>query len=185
MTPGIQSSLFIVFSIIVISLSASLGSLNGIKVQADIPAFNGVTGRNKVVDESFLKNKKALIYFGYTACGGICYPRVQLFKKIKQDFNENISFIFITIDPDNDTTERMYNYFDYAGDDFHSLIIKDKSFFDAIRRQLANGPDLKKDPVNHSDFVYFSDNGKLKSIYAGSLIDSNKIIEDINLLKDI
>ena len=183
MKSGIQSVLFIALSILVLSLSTSFGALNGVKIQAEVPEFNGVTGRGKIVDENFFNNKRALIYFGYTACGGICYPRVQLFKEINNKLKEDVVFVFVTIDPDNDTKKRLYSYFDYAGDNFHSLIIKDKSFFDSLRRQLANGPDLRKDPVNHSDFVYFSDDGKLKSIYMGNLVDSEKIIEDINLLK--
>ena len=51
-----------------------------------------------------------LIFFGYTHCPDVCPVTLSEFKQIKQglgDRADKVRFVFITVDPDRDTVEKM------------------------------------------------------------------------------
>jgi len=57
--------------------------------------------------------KVVLIFFGYTNCPDLCPITLTDFKRIKAELGdqaEDIRFIFITVDPERDTLERLQNY---------------------------------------------------------------------------
>jgi len=71
---------------------------------------------------SSLKGKAVLTFFGYTRYPDIC-PLV--FSKFKQTIErlgldaENVAFIFVTVDPERDTSEVVKKYTSY----FHERIV--------------------------------------------------------------
>lgn len=54
-----------------------------------------------------------LIFFGYTHCPDVCPVTLSDFKKIKEQLGEgaeSVRFVYITVDPERDTQERMKTY---------------------------------------------------------------------------
>jgi protein SCO1/2 len=54
-----------------------------------------------------------LIFFGYTNCPDVCPVTLSEFKRIKAqlgDQADQVRFVFITVDPERDTQERMLAY---------------------------------------------------------------------------
>ena len=59
------------------------------------------------------QGKVALIFFGYTNCPDVCPLTLSDFKLIKADLGEKadqVSFVFVTVDPERDSQERLKAY---------------------------------------------------------------------------
>lgn len=59
------------------------------------------------------QDKVVLIFFGYTNCPDVCPLTLSDFKQIKADLGDQASqvhFIFITVDPDRDSEERLKDH---------------------------------------------------------------------------
>jgi len=57
--------------------------------------------------------KVVLLYFGYTYCPDVCPATLVDFKRIREGLGDRVNeveFVFITVDPDRDTTDQMKNY---------------------------------------------------------------------------
>ncbi len=59
------------------------------------------------------RGKVVLIFFGYTHCPDVCPITLSEYKRIKTilgEQSENVQFVYITVDPDRDTQERLQVY---------------------------------------------------------------------------
>lgn len=59
------------------------------------------------------QGKVVLIFFGYTNCPDVCPVTLSEYTQVKrqlQDQAEGVEFVFITVDPERDTPERMQTY---------------------------------------------------------------------------
>ena len=66
----------------------------------------------------------ALIFFGYTNCPDICPSTLVEFQNIQaglKDQAEKVTFIFITVDPERDTPEKLRDYIGFFSPDFVAL----------------------------------------------------------------
>lgn len=68
--------------------------------------------------------KVALIFFGYTNCPDVCPITLSEFKRIKTILGERageVQFIYVTVDPERDTPERIRAYLANFDPDFIGL----------------------------------------------------------------
>jgi protein SCO1/2 len=59
------------------------------------------------------RNQIVLLFFGYTYCPDICPVTLSDFQRVKNSLGkkaEQVRFIFITVDPERDTRERIQTY---------------------------------------------------------------------------
>lgn len=115
---------------------------------------------------SQLQGSPVVLYFGYTFCPDVCpvgLSRIREALLSSDDFNE-VPVLFITLDPDRDTTERLRDYVSF----FHSNIrplrgsIEQTSlvtgaygaFFRSNRDESQN---KEAYTVDHSAYVYLLD----------------------------
>lgn len=104
----------------------ALGLWAGAAVAATTPGAGGdftLTGPEGPVSLSDLRGKVVLIFFGYTSCPDVCPISL---AKINASFSamdemelERVRALFITLDPERDTAERLAQYTSY----FHDNII--------------------------------------------------------------
>lgn len=62
---------------------------------------------------SELNGKVVIMFFGYTSCPDVCPVTLSDFLQVRTQLGEraeDASFVFITVDPDRDTPERMKRY---------------------------------------------------------------------------
>lgn len=168
----------VLLSIFVLSLYSLNKEYNGEKVDIDLPDLTAKTNRFGIVGKEFFIGKKTLVYFGYTACGGICYQRVSLFNRIKEEYKSDLYFTFISIDPESDTLDRLYRYFDNAGIEFNSLVVN-QEFMGLLENRTKNIFNPGDRPKNHSDIIYYVDDAVVKIIFFPNTIREDLIIEDI------
>lgn len=59
------------------------------------------------------KGKAVVLFFGYTTCPDVCPGTLAHYRRVKEMLGEDadrVEFVFITVDPERDTTERLAEY---------------------------------------------------------------------------
>ncbi|MFY9590010.1 SCO family protein [Rickettsia endosymbiont of Halotydeus destructor] len=145
----------------------------------------------KIFNSDSLKGNLRLIYFGFTYCPDICPASLQKIAEVVNTLSKygiEITPVFITIDPERDTSTVLKEYLKQ----FHSKFIGLTGSKEKIREvadefkvyyAIANpGSDKAGYMIDHSSFVYLmSENGKyLKHFYLDS--SSSEIIEFLRVM---
>lgn len=160
----------------------------GVSVNQVFPSFSGVDGLKKPFSSDDLKGKMHLVFFGNTRCGSVCYPRVVLFKEIDNRIKKQapwlegkIEYNFFTIDPSNDTPEKLFQYFDNYVKGGRSVHVMDENFFSNVKTKL--GVDFSyigSGQYRHEDRLYLTNTkGEVLLSYAGVNILEEEIINDL------
>jgi cytochrome oxidase Cu insertion factor (SCO1/SenC/PrrC family) len=116
----------------------------------------------QVTDEDF-KGKLMLVFFGYTFCPDVCPTELNVYAEVMQglgDEADQVTPVFITIDPERDTVEVVKEYTDA----FHPSIVGLTGSTEQIAhvkkqyRAYGQAVDKDKDPefylVDHTSFSY-------------------------------
>ena len=70
------------------------------------------------------RGKVVLIFFGYTNCPDVCPVTLSEYKRVKEqlgDQADQVRFVFISVDPERDTAERLGVYLNNFDPDFIGL----------------------------------------------------------------
>lgn len=70
------------------------------------------------------KGKVVLVFFGYTNCPDVCPVTLSDYIQLKRNLGEDadkVEFVFITVDPERDTPERLAAYISNFDSDFTAL----------------------------------------------------------------
>ncbi|UCD43495.1 MAG: SCO family protein, partial [Chloroflexota bacterium] len=77
------------------------------------PSFELTDVDGHRVQLSDLDGQVVIMFFGYTSCPDICPVTLSDFLKIRSRLGtqaDEVSFVFVTVDPERDTPERMKKY---------------------------------------------------------------------------
>src|SRR3972149_9089604 len=119
-----QRKHFLYFSLAaLVSLGAILGTelfarpsvFQGSLIVPSVPAqdFTFTDQYGQPFELSDQQGKVILMFFGYTNCPDVCPLTLADFKQLKSQLGEaaeQVSFVFITVDPERDTQERIKEY---------------------------------------------------------------------------
>lgn len=117
---------------------------------------------------SDLKGKVVLIFFGYTHCPDVCPATMAVFKQVKSQLGsqaERVRFIFVSVDPENDTPRVVGQFISRFDPSFTGLtgsradlesVWKAYGVYQAKPTQ-PTGPTLTPDQVEHSSYIYVID----------------------------
>jgi protein SCO1/2 len=118
----LRSSYLIAIGILLgVALTLTVGFLNrpytyqGSLIDPPTPAadFELTDANGKPFRFSDQRGKTALIFFGYTDCPDVCPVTLTEFKRVRAGLGnqaEQVNFIFITVDPERDTPERLKSH---------------------------------------------------------------------------
>lgn len=126
------SGVGIVLSILILGVyfaaqqAARRFTLNGSVIEPALAAadFELTQANGEVFRLSGQRGKVVLIFFGYTNCPDFCPTTLSEFKLIHQeldDLSAQVEFVFITIDPERDSAEKMQSYAQAFHPDFIGL----------------------------------------------------------------
>ena len=129
---------------------------------------DGLGGPIDLIDQNetafSLEKQKAslsLLYFGYSYCPDICpydLERNAYVKDIMDEQKLDINFVFITLDPSRDTTERLKDFSEYIHTSMIALTGSTDQI-DALKK--AYGVFGKSNKVNNEDQSYLVDHSTL------------------------
>ncbi|MFT2092172.1 SCO family protein [Paraglaciecola sp. 2405UD69-4] len=128
-----------------------------------LPDFELVTHKGEALTIADLKDHWSLVFVGYTYCPDICpttlaelkgiYPELQ---KIPTD--KPLQVIFISVDPNRDSTERLNEYINFFDPDFIAATAEHVQLFPFVRAMgmmysMTESTDNPNYLVDHSSSV--------------------------------
>ena len=107
-------SLILIFAIILGWSFANLFNNNGSDQYID-NSFNLISHNGEEVSIKSYLNKNKVFFFGFTHCPDICPTGVSILSNVIDDIEEradidDYKFIFVTVDPDRDTPNRLNDF---------------------------------------------------------------------------
>ncbi|MBX2998681.1 MAG: SCO family protein [Caldilineaceae bacterium] len=139
----------------------------------------------------------SLLFFGYTYCPDICPMTLanvsQAYKEMEAespDLVKDLTVVFVTIDPERDTPERLAEYVPLFNPNFHGVYIAQdqldpvKSAYGvyAEKSQLPEGQTEAGYLVDHTAGVYLIDRqGNLRALFKHD-IPSQDLVRDLKAL---
>jgi protein SCO1/2 len=136
------------------------------------------------------QGKVVLLAFGYTNCPDVCPITLAQFKQIKAGLGsdaESVRFVFITVDPERDTPERLSLFLGSFDPEFSGLTSSRSSLEPVWQEygvfQQKQAPDSTGNyTVDHTARIYVIDkSGNFRLTYPYDM-DASGIIEDVNHL---
>ncbi|MFV9839049.1 MAG: SCO family protein [Aaplasma endosymbiont of Hyalomma asiaticum] len=138
------------------------GSDSVVEQEVVLAAFeNLVRHDGKLVSSADYAGKHMLVIFGFSACKHICPAELgiasQLLNRLGTDADK-LQVVFITVDPENDTVEKLHDYHRAFDERIH-MLTGDVS---VIRNVVENykvyvGRSDTDSDIDHSSFMYLID----------------------------
>lgn len=135
------------------------------------------------------QGKTVALYFGFTTCPDICPTTLGMlgaaFKQLSENELEQTQGIFITVDPERDTTDKLAAYASHFHPDFIGLTGSLETITDIAKRygvlfMKVDAPDSEMGyTMDHSSVVFIiNDQGVVESLVRHG-DDSNVMLEKI------
>lgn len=145
---------------------------------------------NGITTLSEFEGQVVLLNFGFTSCPDVCptvLSKIRVIMETLGEHNSAVQPLFITIDPDRDSIEKLNSYLPY----FHPSIIGLRG----NEKQLAEVAEqykvlYQKENIDselgygflHNDHIYLIDQqGRVRAMYSGS-VKMDTIIEEVKTL---
>jgi protein SCO1/2 len=140
---------------------------------------------------SEMRGNVVLLFFGYTSCPDVCPTTMAELKQALEELDENdakqVQVLFVTVDPERDTPERVQEYVNHFNSDFIGLSGTESELTEVwkkygVFRENVEGNSAAGYLVNHTARVTLIDrDGNLRLSYAfDTPVDS--IVHDLKLL---
>jgi len=140
---------------------------------------------------SDMQGNTVLLFFGYTSCPDVCPTTMAELKQALEELNEEdanqVRVLFVTVDPERDTPERVQEYVNHFNHDFIGLSGTEPELAEVwqdygVFRETVEGTSAAGYLVNHTARVTLIDqHGNLRLSYAfGTPVET--IVHDLKLL---
>ena len=140
---------------------------------------------------SDMQGNTVLLFFGYTSCPDVCPTTMAELKQALEKLNEEdanqVRVLFVTVDPERDTPERVQEYVNHFNRDFIGLSGTEPELAEVwqdygVFRETMEGTSAAGYLVNHTARVTLIDqHGNLRLSYAfGTPVET--IVHDLKLL---
>jgi protein SCO1/2 len=164
-----------------VSACAQEYKLRGTPYNPVIPAppIQGVKQDNTPFDLADLQGRVKVVFFGYTFCPDVCPLTLAnmkgVYEMLKEEERAQTAFIFITVDPERDTPERLAAYVGAFNPAFYGVYIPEgeltrvkKDYGVYAEKNTAVASQSAADYlVDHTAFVYVIDKqNNLREIFA-------------------
>lgn len=181
---------------LVLLLSACGGSdavWKGSNIEGVMPDldFELTSDTGEAVTEQAYAGKASLVFFGFMNCPDICPGTLQglsnAIEALPTAEQDDLQVLFISVDPDRDTPEKLKAYTEFFGPQFIGLTGTQDQLSDLVKRMRATygygDPDANGNyDVSHSSAIYgFDAQGNAQVLMKNNQPISD-ITEDIQLL---
>ena len=90
-------------------------------VARQLAPFTLVDHNNEVFNETTLRQRWSFLFFGYTHCPDVCPTTLSVLNSVAQrlqDVDADIRFVFVSVDPERDTPEKLARFVSYFNKNF-------------------------------------------------------------------
>lgn len=142
------------------------------------PQLTGLTAGGTTFDLRDLPEKVKLVFFGYTFCPDVCPLTLSnmrtVYDSLPADLQPNVAAVFVSVDPERDTPERLGEYVHAFHPAFYGVHIPPESLEQvkqeygvfAARRELDSSQSEAGYLVDHSAVVFLIDkDDQLRAVY--------------------
>ncbi|MCG7198594.1 SCO family protein [Marinobacter pelagius] len=129
-----------------------------------------------------------LLYFGFTSCPDVCPTTLTDLRKavnqLPRDYRDDVTTLFVSVDPERDTPERLASYASFFGDQVVGLTAAEPELRELSKRYRTtfgyDEPDADGNyNVSHSSAVYvFDRTGKARLLLRPGLT-TQQVSEDL------
>jgi protein SCO1 len=132
-----------------------------------------------------------LLFFGYTSCPDICPTTMAELKtaldRLGEDQAKNVKVVFVTVDPERDTPQRVQAYVNHFDKDFIGLSGSEPDLAKiwneyGVFREIVDGTSAAGYLVNHTARVTLIDQDGYLRVSYGFDTPVENIVHDLQLL---
>lgn len=137
------------------------------------------------------RGKVVLIFFGYTFCPDVCPLTLaemqSVYQELRTEEAENLEFVFVSVDPERDTLERLSQYIPFFHTDFYGVrvegevleAVKENYWLTAEKTEHGKDEHTEHYTVMHNSSIYVIDgSGDLRGLIKYDL-GAEKMLSDI------
>lgn len=169
-----------------IFLTATIDSSKSrLPVLNDVRPFSFQRQDGQIISDKDIRNKVYVAEFFFTTCPGICPKMNTNMKTVYEKFKDNNDFVILshTVDPDNDSVERLKFYADSMQvDTKHWWFVtgSKETLYKAARESYIlddpknNATSIKEQFLHTQFFALVDRNGRVRGIYDGLKKDEIK-----------
>ena len=133
------------------------------------------------VQLTHLAKKPLFLTFGFTNCSYTCPLTMAFFKQIKSNVGPDVQFALITIDPQQDTAQRLSQFLANFDTTFMGLRAEGRGLKE-IASLLKVNYFQGTEEIIHTDYIYLI-HPKLDGIVVYTRPDLKMIVEDFHMLE--
>lgn len=179
-------SLLLLFSLGHIRNPLKTHHFYGFNVDIPAPSFNlnDLDDQQRQLDD--FQGKYVFLMFGYLNCTQTCQSQALVMNALSQKIlDDNVHFVYISMDPVRDTTTRLRNYFYTAKDNLTVLKGNNIKQLQSIANKYNAPFSIKKVNDNdyeivHPGFIYLiNPQSQLALIYPSTIVDVSRLQEDL------
>ena len=153
------------------------------------PDFSLAASTGKTFRLSEHQNQLTVLGFGFTHCPEICPTTLAKLARVYKDVGEqaaDVQVLYITVDPERDSVERLREYMGYFNSNFIGLT-GDSKVLEALRKDygIIAAKKIHGDgnyDVHHSSYLYLIDRKGLLRALVPYGKSEDDILHDIKLL---
>lgn len=159
----------------------------GMTINRSAPEFSLQNIAGDQVQLEHYRGRFVYLMFGYLGCDNVCHTQTLAFHTLNLKLTaDNVHFLYLGMDPDNDTPEKISVYFDARAENFDGLIAADLKHAQQVAAryhayfsvQPENFNSARK--INHPGYIYLIDpEGQLRMVYSGNNLDTDKMLRDL------
>ena len=155
------------------------------------PQLNLITTENQLFDLADLNGKIILLFFGYTSCPDVCPSTLSDMKQVMSilaDDSEFVQVLFVTVDPERDTIDKLRSYMALFNPTFIGLTGPETDLekvwgdFGVVREIDTSTQSAVGYLVNHTSRIYLIDQAGRLFITYGFGAYPEDIADDIEFL---
>ena len=192
---GVFSLIIVGVSMVVYIFFGKPANLRGTAYAEPYPAaspFQLKDSKGDIVKLGDYKGKIVLLFFGYTYCPDVCPTTLAELKLVMAQLHEKagqVQVIFITVDPDRDTSEGMQKFVERFSQTFIGLSGSLEELTPiwenyGIYREVVKGTSPANYTINHTARVILLDQAGNMRLSYGFQVPPEDIANDIMILLD-
>ncbi|MET0068976.1 MAG: SCO family protein [Candidatus Thiodiazotropha sp.] len=160
----------------------------GRNITGKAPTFSLTDTQGEIRTLGDFRGRFVYLMFGYLGCVDVCHSQALSFYMLNRSIEtDSVQFLYLGMDPENDTASKIDSYFDSRGTNFTGLLAQNIAHAQAIAGDynayfsIEPSNDYANRRINHPGYIYLIDpDGNLRLLYSGTNLQIGRMIDDLN-----